>query len=69
MKNPLLKVLFSAVCLFPFSPVHAQQLNVSQEDKETVKFFKPNISRVFNLKSRKIEYYNEKEVFKYEEMW
>ena len=45
------------------------QLNVSQEDKETVKFFKPNISRVFNLKSRKIEYYNEKEVFKYEEMW
>ena len=24
MKNPLLKVLFSAVCLFPFSPVHAQ---------------------------------------------
>ena len=36
MKNPLLKVLFSAVCLFPFSPVHAQQLNVSQEDKETV---------------------------------
>ena len=45
------------------------QRNVSQEDKETVKFFKPNISRVFNLKSRKIEYYNEKEVFKYEEMW
>lgn len=24
MKNPLLKVLFNAVCLFPFSPVHAQ---------------------------------------------
>ena len=24
MINPLLKVLFSAVCLFPFSPVHAQ---------------------------------------------
>ena len=48
---------------------YLMQLNVSQEDKETVRLFKPKTSRVFNMKSRKIEHYNEKEVFKYEEIW
>ena len=42
------------------------KINVSLEDKNTVAKYKPNISRVMNKQTNKIEYYNSKGVYRYE---
>ncbi|MDO4819666.1 MAG: JAB-like toxin 1 domain-containing protein [Prevotella sp.] len=42
------------------------KLAVSPEDMSTVAKYKPNVNRVFNKKTGRIEYYNSKRVYHYE---